>query len=201
MNSNLMNIIADLEKEAKQLKGNIGNSKEILRRQQQRIKHLKKFIHDCVQLIQNHVELKAKLSSFKRLIHSEDQISKEIEEEYKAQIEYLVKNISDFTTNIKQDSQMQKINNRNHIEENVKLIKDVKILRREIKNFKTCEKPEKIELRKEKKLNNILLPVERKLTFLQKEELIEQLELQILPLRKQYPQIYKRLCKRIRFKV
>jgi hypothetical protein len=196
-----MDIIKNLEKEAESLKSNIGKSKETLRKQQQRIKHLKKFVYDCVQLIQNHTELKNKLCSFKRLVRNEDQISKEIEEEYQAQIKYLLQNIKEFTVNIKKDTHMQKINNRNHIEENVKLIKDVENLRRELKNFKTCEKPEKIELRKEKKMSNILLPMERKLDYQQKEELIETLEQQILPLKKQYPGLYKKICKNIKFKV
>ena len=201
MNLNLMQIISKLEKEADNLKGNIGKSKETLRKQQQRIKHLKKFVYDCVQLIQNHAELKAKLCSFKRLIRNEDQISKEIEEEYLAQIKYLKQNIKDFSRNIKKDSEMQKINNRNHIEENVKLIKDVKTLRKELKNFKTCEKPEKIELRKVKKLSNILLPSEKNLDFEKKEEIITKLEQQILPLKKQYPQLYRKISKRIKFKI
>lgn len=196
-----MKIIKDLEKEAASLKGNISRSKETLRKQQQRIKHLKKFVYDCVQLIQNHRELKAKLCSFKRLVRNEDQISKEIEEEYQAQIKYLQQNIRDFKVNIKKDHQMQKINNRNHIEENVKLIEDVKNLRKELKSFKTCEKPEKIELRKEKKLKNILLASERKLDFEQKEQLVANLEQQILPLKKQHPQIYKKIYKRVKFKI
>ena len=148
----------------------MADSKETLQKQRQRKKNLKKLIYDCVQLIQDHSALKQKLGEFKRIQKREDQISKEIEEEYMAQIEYLEKNIEEFNRNIKRDIELQKADNRNYIEDNVRLIHDVKKLRRELKAFRTVERADKIEMRKNKTLHNILPPKLRDLSLKDKRE-------------------------------
>lgn len=102
-------MIEELQKHQQKLKDNMATSKETLQKQRQRKKNLKKLIYDCVQLIQDHSALKEKLGEFKRIQKREDQISKEIEEEYKAQIEYLEKNIEEFNRNIKRDIELQKV--------------------------------------------------------------------------------------------
>lgn len=98
----------------------------------------------------------------------------EIESEYINQIAYLEQSVNNFRQNIKKDSDLHKMDHRNYIRENIKLIKEILSLRKELKNLKSSEKPETILLRKQKKLRNIISKKERELTVQEKEQMIEE---------------------------
>jgi len=80
----------------------------------------------------------------------------QIDREYISQVKYLESSVNKFRYNIKKDSDLHKMDNRNYIRENIKLIKEILNLRNHLKNFKANEKPETINLRKNKKLRNIM---------------------------------------------
>ncbi len=72
--------------------------------------------------------------------------------------------VKKFRYNIKKDSNLHKMDNRNYIRENIKLIKEILRLRKELKGLKASEKPETIILRKNKRLRNIMSKKERMMT-------------------------------------
>lgn len=72
----------------------------------------------------------------------------QIENEYVNQISYLESSVNNFRQNIKKDSDLHNMDHRNYIRENIKLIKEILRLRKELKTLKSSEKPETILLRK-----------------------------------------------------
>ena len=183
INNNLEAVVKALRRNSEGMNKKILRSKEALRKINSRVEALRNFIFHNVQHILDYQKLRATLRGFPLKKIEEKVCDNQIDSEYLSQVGYLENSVNKFRFNIKKDSDLHKMDNRNYIQENIKLIKEILTLRRDLKKMKANEKPETINLRKNKKLRNIMSKHERELSFdskvrLEKKQQSEIFELQ-----------------------
>lgn len=178
-NSNYDLLVQQLKEESTRLAEKILEEKDKITRLNYKIQFLKKFIFDCIQLIQNHDTLKDKLNEIQLDKFKEVVTDDGIDVENKNQIAYLKHALENFQQNIHKGVDFHKIDNRNSIKENIQLIREILKLRKEIKNFKSTEKADTILMRKDKKIKGILDENERKIEPSKRDVFLYQQELEI----------------------
>lgn len=178
-NSNYEILVQQLKEESASLAQKILDEKDRITRLNYEIQCLKKFIFDCIQLIQDHEKLKEKLSEVALEKFKETLTDDGVDIENKNQILYLKQALENFQQNIQKGIEFHKIDNRNSIKENIQLIREILKLRKEIKIFKSTEKMDTILLRKEKKLKGILREEEQQIEIDKRNGFVHQKELEI----------------------
>lgn len=178
-NCNYETLVGQLQDESGRMARRLVEEKDRITRLDYQIQTLRKFVFDCVQMIQDHDQLKAKLESLHLERAKEATDDDGVDQENKNQISYLKEALENFQQNIQKGIDFHKIDNRNSIKENIQLIREILRLRKEIKNFKSTEKIDTILLRKDKKLKGILEDAELELDLAGREGLVEEQEREV----------------------
>ena len=183
INTNLETIVQNLQKSSLKMNTKIKTSKEKLRKINIKIDNLKNFIFNAVQEILDYKKVKEKLKKFPLKKIQEKSSDNQIDFEYVNQIKHLDNTVYKFRLNIKKDTDLHMKDNREYVAQNIKLIKEILKLRKELKCLKETEKPETIILRKNKRLRNIMNKKDRMLSYEDKVELMGRQEQEIVELK------------------
>ena len=178
-NSYFEQLVHQLEIKSEEISLKINESKDKLSRFQYKLEKIKTFLSNCMGLILDYTALKNRLKEFKITLLENVNVNENIENEYEEQLGYLTQSLDLFKDNIVKGGELHKIDNRNSIKENIQLIREILKLRKEIRSFKITERIETIQMRKDKKLKNMLDDEIRNLTIQEKEEYIKKQEEEI----------------------
>lgn len=172
-------ISANLAHKETELSNQVKKSEEEIKKVAHKLEKLKNLINCCVQN-DNYEENQRMLKEINIDKLELDQIPSEVSQEYKEQLTYLENSVQEFKENINKDFELHKMDNRHHLENNIKLIKQINVFRPAVKKLTISEKPEIIILRKNKKMRNILNEDERMLTNEQKQARIAEIQDEVL---------------------
>jgi len=144
INNTLGLVVDELDEKQKAMHEHIRNQRDTISKQRSKLKEIKDDVYTTVQCIQDYDGLKEEVEKMKKK-HAEHNVRKtdidpDIYAEYISQRKYLEKSVSMLKKHLQKDSEIHKQDNLRIMKDNVKLIKEINTLRKDIKDIKLSGK-------------------------------------------------------------